>query len=155
MFKLRWGPSAFVVSLLALILSLGGASFAVTQAGDTTAAKPAAHSKATLPKWHKLTLLNGWKHSTGGTYVPAYFKDSDNVIHLRGGVTDGALGHAVFRLPRGVRPRRRIDEPVSIADSTAGTLVILRTGTALLIDDSNGTQSQSFTSLDGVTFRAP
>lgn len=57
--------------------------------------------------WTAPTLINSWSNF-GSTYAPAgYYKDSRDVVRLRGLVKGGAAGSNMFVLPTGYRPAFR------------------------------------------------
>jgi hypothetical protein len=154
MIKLKWGPPTFIIAITALVLSLGGTSFALTQAsGSPAAAHPAAASAAALT-WHNLTLKNGWVNGGFGSYAAAYSVDSQHVVHLRGSAASGS-GMA-FRMPNAVRPSHTLWLSIYAFNGSSGGLEIEPNGAAFLFDNtgSNSDVTQ-FSSLDGVTFAIP
>jgi len=57
--------------------------------------------------WIDATYENGWiTHST--TYSHARYKRIGNVVHIDGLVKDGTNNNAIFRLPVGFRPSKRL-----------------------------------------------
>ncbi len=150
--RFRWGPASFTVSLLALTLSLGGTGYALNVASHVPAGQAA---QASLPKWHNFTLLNGWLFAGGGSYRPAFYKDSQSIVHLRGAADDGSASLAVFRLPIGDRPSHIIFVPIVAASSVDGSLEVLPDGFAFLNDANGGSNVFGYSSLDGVAFRVP
>ncbi len=162
--SLRWGPPAFVISVAALVMSLGGTGYALTQASDShaghqSAASRAGYTSATgialLPAWHPLTLTGGWTYGGFDSYHAAYYKDSGNVVHLRGSAKSGNTQAAVFRLPRSARPSHILWLPVYAFQGSAGGLEILPNGQAFLFDNNSGINVTGYSSFDGITFRVP
>lgn len=98
--------------------------------------------------WHDVEFQNGW-HDYEALYNKAgWFKDPMGVVHLRGMVSGGTYGEAVFTLPEGNRPARRELFVVLTGSSAAGRVDVLRTGQV------NAQVGEDFVSLDGITFRA-
>jgi hypothetical protein len=59
--------------------------------------------------WTNATLLNGWTNWDTGAFTTAgYHQDSDGTVHLRGLVKAGGYGLAIFNLPAGMRPAKRL-----------------------------------------------
>jgi hypothetical protein len=143
--KLGWGPSAFAVSVAALILSLGGTGYALTSPSSAATAKPA---------WHNLTLINGWHNGGFGSYAAAFYKDPNGIVHLRGSAAGGS--GAVFTLPRGDRPSHTLWLSIYAFDGSSGGLEITHSGRAFPFDNT-GTDIdvKDYTSFDGVSFPVP
>jgi len=146
--KLGWGPSAFAVSVSALILSLGGTGYALTSAPSSAAiAKPA---------WHNLSLANGWHNGGFGSYKAGFYKDGNGIVHLRGSAAGGNTSGAVFTLPRADRPSHTLWLPVYAFDGSAGGLEITHGGRAFLFDStSTDTNVIGYSSFDGISFPVP
>ncbi len=54
-----------------------------------------------------LDFVNSWSNY-GGVYAPAaYWKDANNIVHLRGVIAGGNAGTVVFLLPLNLRPHTR------------------------------------------------
>lgn len=93
------------------------------------------------------TLINNWANygSWGGA---GYFKDSNNVVHLRGLIKDGTVPSAAFVLPAGYRPGAQTlfmtmaNGAVARVDVETGGNVYMHTG------------NNAYWSLDGITFLA-
>jgi hypothetical protein len=159
--KLRWGPPAFVISLAALVLSLGGTSFAMTHGthahGHAVAAGGSAPPASAVPlSWHNLTLRNGWANGGFGSYPLGYSIDSNNVVHLRGSAAGGTDGAMVFRLPNSVRPVDTLWLHIYALDGSSGGLEITPTGQAFVFDNTGSDSNVlGFSSFDGVSFPIP
>jgi hypothetical protein len=156
--KIKWGPSAFAVSILALVMSLGGTSFALTQSSGAQTVGLSAHSAKTaaLPAWHNLTLQHGWTYGAFNSYHPGYYIDSDQVVHLRGSVVNGDPSMAVFQLPNAARPAHVLWLPIYASNGAAGGLSIKPNGQAFVFDTTgNDADVIGWSSFDGVTFRIP
>ena len=152
--KLQWGPPAFVIALIALFVALGGTGYALTQTNASQVADRSATAR-TLPAWHSLTLTGGWIYGGGGTYHAAYYKDSGNVVHLRGSAYNGSTSQAAFRLPSGARPAHLMYLPIYANGGSLGALEIMPDGHALIFDDNSGNNVTGYAGLDGVSFRVP
>jgi len=152
--KFRWGPSAFILSAIALFIALGGTGYALTQ---TTGPQPANRSLTTkaTPAWHNLTLKNGWTYGKYGSYHVAYCKDSQGVVYLRGSAKNGNTSQPAFTLPADARPAHTLWLPVYAFDGSAGGLEIEHNGAASLFDAGGGASVRKYASLDGVSFWVP
>jgi hypothetical protein len=65
----------------------------------------------TQPAWVAATLGNSWANSAG--WQPAaYFKDTNGIVHLRGGITGGTTGTTAFFLGVGFRPAVQSLHPI-------------------------------------------
>lgn len=158
MSKIKWGPAAFGVSLLALVLSLGGTSFALTQSSGVAVASQTAHSSkaAALPAWHNLTLQHGWVFGGFNSYRPAYYIDPQQVVHLRGSAVNGDPSQAVFQLPNIARPAHVLWLSIYASSGSSGGLEIKPNGQAFVFDTTgNDSDVIGWSSLDGVSFRVP
>jgi hypothetical protein len=155
MTKLRWGPSAFILSAIALFIALGGTGYALTQTNGSSPASPSALATKAAPAWHTLKLSNGWKYGGYNSYHVAYCKDSQGVVYLRGSLKHGDGEMATFTLPAGARPAHTLTLPIYAYNGTAGGLQILHDGSASIFDSSGGAAVAKWASLDGVSFRVP
>jgi len=155
MFRLRWGPSAFVLAAIALFVALGGTGYALNRVDGSPATKPGAHPRTALPAWHDLTLTGGWKNGGYDSFAAGYYKDSQSVIHLRGSAAKGNTSEPVFQLPLKARPSHTLWLQVYANNGQSGGLQIKPDGNALLFDNVGGANVKVFTSLDGIAFRVP
>lgn len=95
---------------------------------------------------------NGWvNYGAGGYATAAYWKDAQNIVHLRGAVKNGTVPATIFTLPVGFRPS---NGQLRFANYTyppgaAGDLLIAPSGLVYL--NAGGNQ---FVSLDGTSFHA-
>jgi hypothetical protein len=147
-FKIRSGPVALAVAGLALFMSMGGTGYAIGAAGHTPAA-PAA------PVWHAIDLTGNWQDGGFNTATPAWWLDSNHVLHLRGDVINGSIKAPVFTLPVGARPGKVIFLSVYADNGESGGLTINPNGKAFLRDNNSGTLVANWTSFDGVSFPVP
>ncbi len=145
--KLGWGPSAFAVSVAALILSLGGTGYALTSAPSSAA--------ATKPAWHNLKLTGGWHNGGFGSYKAGVYRDGGGIVHLRGSASGGNSSDAVFTLPRADRPSHTLWLPVYAYNGSAGGLEIEHNGHAFLFDSNTDHNVSGYSSFDGISFPAP
>lgn len=100
--------------------------------------------------WVAPTLLNSWVNYGGGYNSAGYFKDSHDVVHLRGMIKDGTAtsGTTLFTLPVGYRPTAR--ELFNVQSNGAlGRIDVLSTGSVQILTGSN-----VWISLDGISFKA-
>jgi hypothetical protein len=135
--RLRLPSPALIISCVALFSALGGGAYAATSLSSSS------------PTWHNATYLHGWT-TYGGTYAPAgYAKDSNGVVHLRGGVSGGSA-EEVFQLPVGYRPTHYIYTTIYTVSGSQGSVEITPTGDVLAF----GTGATGYSGLDGVSFAA-
>jgi hypothetical protein len=113
--------------------SLDGASYSLTADG-----------------YKKLKLLQGWQTYGEGSAAPAAHAVG-NIVHLEGAMAGGS-GTAPFVLPSPLRPAAAVWLPLDMSDATNGRIGIFTDGTVFLQAQSNFSEAQSFTSLDGVSF---
>jgi len=146
--KIRSGPVALAVAGLALLMSMGGTGYAIGSAGHAQPV-PAA------PVWHAIDLTGGWQDAGFNTPTPAWWLDSNHVLHLRGDVISGSLKAPVFTLPAGARPGKVLFLPIYGANAVDAGLTIRPTGKAFFRDDSSGAIVSQWASLDGVSFPIP
>jgi hypothetical protein len=153
--KLRWGPSAFVLSAVALFIALGGTGYALTQTIGSSPTSQGALATKAAPAWHTLTLKNGWVYGKYSTFHVAYSMDAQGVVYLRGSAKNGNASMPAFTLPAGARPAHTLWLSVYAYDGAAGGLEIQHNGNASLFDAGGGATVRRFASLDGVSFRVP
>ena len=135
--RLRLPSPALVLSCVAMFTALGGGAYAATTL-----------SQATM-QWHNATMLDGWTRLSPS--APAgYAKDSNGVVHLRGGIQGGTTDAAAFRLPVGYRPSHELWLLIYTQDGVPGALTITPAGLVIPF----GQNANQFSSLDGVSFAA-
>jgi hypothetical protein len=103
----------------------------------------------TQQAWTAPPLLNGWVNYGSGYNDAGYFKDSFDIVHLRGLVKSGQAQKAIFSLPNGYRPARRELHAACTNPDAIGRIDILTNGDIIMQDGNNG-----WISLDGITFQA-
>lgn len=101
-----------------------------------------------------VTLSNGW---IAGTTAPAYRKNNDGTVSLRGQMSGGAPSgtSTAFTLPSGFRPSTRIVFAATGSAPNSGTTtavsmvrIIVNTSGSVVVETGDG----SFVSLDGLRF---
>jgi hypothetical protein len=155
---------AIVISLMALVFSLGGGAYAATagNGGHTggTALASRLEARALAPgrpaaatfRFQNLTLQNGWH-----TFLADPPADSvvGGVVYLKGMLSQPTAGSGQFaRLPVRARPAHTLFIPVSVdlgGGGTVGTLEIFRGG-QIAVFSTNPADAKGATSLDGVSF---
>jgi len=102
----------------------------------------------TTETWIAPSLLNSWVNY-GSTYNPTgYYKDSDNVVHLRGLLKDGTIGDVnAFILKEGYRPAYQ-HVFMTISNNAVGRCDIYPSGNVFFRVGSN-----VYFSIDGINFR--
>lgn len=106
------------------------------------------------PVWVAPTLLNSWRNEVSGEYTPVgYYKDTENIVHLRGLITSGTnFGFTtncyIFLLPVGYRPVKANMFQV-ISNGAIGRVDVMADGNIRAVAGSN-----IYVSLDGITFLA-
>ena len=133
-----WSAST-AIATVAVLLTLGG-SARVAHAGwgspDIT--------------FTPLALVNGWTGSPFGTSNPAVNK-SNGIVHFKGAMAGGTASTA-FTLPVAFRPHATVFIAVDMCNATNGRLVIDTHGVAQVEAETNFSNAQCFTSLDGASF---
>jgi len=148
---------AIVISLLAVVLSVGGGAYASTQL--SAANSPAASQTAIAGvSWTSLSLINGWV-SENGTFQSGNPKvaQQNGIVYLSGSLAQPSGTNDEFAvLPSADRPTHNMWITVYTNGDSSGTLYIGHDGTmeAFSATSCNGSQStaQCFTSLATVSF---
>jgi hypothetical protein len=98
--------------------------------------------------WTNMSLVNSWV-SFGGSYdPPAYAKDRNGIVHLRGVVKSGTVGAAIANLPAGFRPA--VQQIFACASNGAfGQLTAFKNGDMFCAVGNN-----AWFSLSGISFAA-
>lgn len=142
---------AIVISIIALVFSLGGGA-GYAAAGSRTGQHRAstAQPRATAFTWHNLHLINGWKPAPDvvDSGRPAYALRG-GIVYLRGAIYQPVPGSGKFAfLPPGTRPAHNLLTIIYTSPGAAGTLVIATTGVMLAV----GGNAAVFSSLAAVSF---
>ena len=102
--------------------------------------------------WTPMTLLNSWVHFGATTNVPAYCKDSNGFVHLRGMVKNGsAIDAVITTLPAGFRSGGTELHIVWNGTTTDHALIHARSSGDINAPSGGST---SAISLDGITYFA-
>jgi hypothetical protein len=150
-FKIRSGPVALAVAGLALFMSMGGTGYAIGAVSHA----PAAPAAPTAPVWHAIDLTGGWQDAGFNTPTPAWWLDSNHVLHLRGDVVSGSIKAPVFTLPAGARPGKVLFLAIYGAGAVDAGLTVRPNGKAFFRDNAQGATVAQWASLDGVSFPIP
>ena|SRR6266567_2146888 len=163
---------AIVISMLAIVLSLGGGAYASTHliAGpsqgpihtlEAAHSQGAAHNTASSltagVSWTSLVLQNAWA-SSNATYSSGNPKVAlqSNVVYLSGSLHQSTPGSPVFAfLPSTFRPAHNMWITVYTFGGTSGTLYIGKDGTMEAFASGacgSGNSAQCFTSLASVSY---
>lgn len=95
---------------------------------------------------------NSWVAYGGAFAAPAFRKDSDGWVHLRGLAKSGTLGTALFTLPDGYRPIRDI-YAVAMCDANVAAYVrVIASSGQVVVASSTGTNG--YASISNVKFPA-
>ena len=129
--------------------ALVGRRVAVLGFGPSTWIVALAVGATRVEAWQAPALLNGWTNFGGIHATAGYWKDPHGVVHLRGLVSAGVIGAAIFTLPAGYRPAQ-YEIFGAISNGALGRCdVDYATGNVVAAAGSN-----VYVSLAGVTFRA-
>jgi hypothetical protein len=140
-------PVALVVSIMALVFSLGGGAYASAQAARQA---PAAGVRLTE---HALKLINGWRSADpgNGTGNPRFAVNA-GVVYLSGSLKQPSPGDTEFAvLPSWARPGHVVYLLIYTSQGAVGTLQIFPSG-ALVVYSNNPVSAKDFSSLAGVSF---
>jgi len=119
-------------------------------AAGAEAATSAPH--ALTSSWTSLALHNGWSDYGFGTAGPAV-KNISGIVHFKGAIATQGTNQVPFTLPVGDRPGTEVAVPVDQSGATVGTLDLQPSGVVTVeAEDSNWSNAQLLTSLDGASF---
>jgi len=151
-----------MVALAKNALHLGGkepsAYLLVTTANDKFETKhQAANTYATKasPAYKNVgagtnpDLQNGWQNCNFGFAGAGYYKDSQNIVHLKGCIF-GPSGETMFRLPAAYRPSENLWFPIVCHGPIAGYMYIYSNGNVVPYCEGGGPNEQA---IDGLSFR--
>jgi hypothetical protein len=116
-------------------------------------AVPIAAASATAAPIEKvlLTLQNGWTNAPFST-SKAYAQLSGGVVAFRGAIATSGTNTNPFTLPAEMVPSTEVYVPVDMCNATKGRLLIGTDGTVTVQAETDFSNAQCFTSLDGVSF---
>jgi hypothetical protein len=114
--------------------SLDGASFAKSAASFTS-----------------LKLQNGWTNAPFSTSKAAV-RTISGIVHFKGAIATSGTNTVPFRLPKAFRPAHNTYVPVDLCNANNGRLVIEPSGVVAVEAETNFSDAQCFTSLDGASF---
>ena len=100
-------------------------------------------------EWTTLNLAStNWAHNTAGS-LPAFFKDANGFVHLRGAIANasGSATDNIATLPTGFRPLKTL----IVAGAIAGGQTSIQITNAGVINIANGGNT-TLSFLDGVLF---
>lgn len=97
--------------------------------------------------WAAPTLTNNWVSYGNGYASPAYTKDNDGVVRLKGVICNGTIGAVAFVLPTGYRPATAVSLG-TISNDHIGKVVIATNGNVSILSPS----TNEWITLDGLTF---
>ncbi len=109
-----------------------------------------------VPPATPVDLLNGWVPYGNEYDQPAYWKDANGVVHLKGSVRQPVPGSdVIFVLPPGLRPARSTNWPATLDQAHFGTIEIEADGSvrSRTFNATQAGEAQAFTSMEGVSFR--
>ena len=98
-----------------------------------------------------LTLINGWTNAPFGTGNAAA-GNAYGLVYLKGAIATGGTNPAPFTLAPSFRPVNTTYVHVDLCNSTNGRLVIQSNGVVSVQVETDFSNAQCFTSLDGVSF---
>jgi hypothetical protein len=156
---------ATIISILAVILSLGGGAYASTHVNGPVQQPPTSHaatshatrSTASLVTWQTLSLKNGWTSSQSvyGTGNPKASLQN-GIVYLSGSLNQPTPGSFIFAtLPKADRPTHNLYIPIYTNGDSYGSLYIGADGTMEAFSPTScgsGNTAQCFTSLATVSF---
>lgn len=125
---------------------LGPALFVLQSEPDTQDAIPHQGTQPTEPVIAP-TFLNAWSNLGSGFTGAGYFKDQSGIVHLRGLVTGGTVGAAIFNLPAGYRPSAQESFAIQ-SNNVFGRCDVTPAGDVFATAGSN-----VYFSLSGISFR--
>jgi hypothetical protein len=114
------------------------------------AATSAAHAQTTT-SFTALTLQNGWVTAGFGNAAPAV-ENVSGIVHLKGAMATSGTNPVAFTLPKADRPATEVFVQADLCGATNGRLDISPSGVVSVTAETDFSNAQCFTSLDGITF---
>jgi hypothetical protein len=109
----------------------------------------AAVAEAAVPV--PLSLINGWYDAPFSTN-PAAITVASNIVHFQGAIGTGGTNHEPFIIPAQYRPAVIVFVQLDLCNSTAGRIIIYPSGDTYIQPETNFSNAQCFTSLEGVSY---
>lgn len=105
-------------------------------------------------EWQAPTLQNGWVNYANGGFPSnaAFYQDASGIVHLRGLVSAGIIGDAIFTLPAGYIPPYEVNIPTVALSSFANVRIVGAHEGGTPGQVIAGTGSNTWFSLDGISF---
>jgi len=161
---------ANVTATLALFLALGGVAVAGTAINGSSITPRSV--PANRLKLHSLTAAEirippeqligapgepafgaGWKNAGGGFQLAGFYRDEEDVVHLRGGVALGGSTTTIFTLPVGYRPTAT-EEFNAVLDTAGSALILVTAAGEVNVLFINSPSTPHTLSLSQISFRA-
>jgi hypothetical protein len=128
-----------LVSSAAVMLSV--LTFAAPEAGAAT--------------FSSIKLVNGWTNTSFSTRPAGatvhVTTGGSSIVTLKGAIANGTTGTA-FTLAKSLRPATDVYVPLDLCTATKGRVHITPTGVATIQAETNFSNAQCFTSLEGATY---
>ena len=140
----RSTPSpAFVVSLIALVVALGGTTYAAKISHSTLGAAAVVGAGGAPP------FENSWQPAGPQDEGVSFYKDPWGIVHLQGNTFNSeSVKGTIFTLPLGYRPAANLYFAAYGALGTAAYIRVKADGTV------NVAVAQNYIGLSNITFRA-
>jgi hypothetical protein len=104
-------------------------------------------------QWTKVTPINGWKRASVDTRPAAVAIDANDFVHLRGAIAQpSGISNIAFVLPVRFRPSATLLVPIALFSGQSGALQVEPNGVVTVAVPGSLSDSQAFTSLEGVSF---
>jgi len=132
------------ISIMALVLALGGGAYA--SVGQRQAS-------ATVLRQHSLRLIHGWQSADPGTGAgrPRYAV-SAGIVYLSGSLRQPTWSNDEFAvMPKGARPGHVLYIPIYASQGATGTVQVFPNGTIAVFSNTPGA-AEAFSSLAGVSY---
>jgi hypothetical protein len=95
------------------------------------------------------SFQNGWSNFSASFSKAGFFKDHQEVVHLKGSIDGGVGGTIAFTLPQGYRPSENLFLPMAGGGPQAANLIVNSNGTVEPTCDAD----PCIAGLDGLSFR--
>lgn len=119
-----------------------------TMVGSAVTALTRSVGYSSTPNIIEPTFTNSWVNYGGSYETAGYWKDQNNIVHLKGFIKNGTIGAAAFTLPVGYRPSAIASFSI-VSNAAFGGLNIASNGAVTVAIGNNANAS-----LSGITFRA-